>query len=265
MIKNFLLKVDEVLFKRKLINFYVQKIVERRLGSYKSDLYNYGFKLSYAKNENAQINKLCDKYGTDKGHSRKDSKPYEWMPHNYADFYEILFRCRKKDVQLLIECGLGTNDINLGSSMGIYGRPGASLRMWRDFFPNAKIIGVDIDKKILFEEDRIYTYFCDQLKAISIENFSKKANLSENSVDIIVDDGLHTFEAGVSFFEGMIKFLNEDGIYLIEDVAPKDMLLFKKYFSNLINKFTVHFIEGKRPDKNTAGYNRLVLIFKNNI
>ena len=265
MIKNFLLKVDEVLFKKKLINLYVQVVVERRLVSYKSDLFNYGFNFSYAKNENAEINKLCDKYGTDKGSSKYVSKSYEWLSHNYADFYEILFRCRKKDIKLLIECGLGTNDINLSSSMGINGKPGASLRMWRDFFPNAKIIGVDIDKKILFEEERIETYYCNQLKAISIKNFSKKANLLENSADIIIDDGLHNFKAGVSFFENMIKFLNKDGIYVIEDITPKDMFLFKNYFSNLTDKFTVHFIEGKRPKKNTAGDNRLVLIFKNDV
>lgn len=95
MIKNFLLKVDEVLFKRKLY-FYVQEVVERRLVSYKSDLFNYGFNVSYAKNENAQLNKLCDKYGTDKGESKDDIKSYDWLSHNYADFYEILFRCRKK-------------------------------------------------------------------------------------------------------------------------------------------------------------------------
>jgi len=88
--------------------------------------------LSYAKNENAQINKLCDKYGTDKGQSVQDSKPYGWLSHNYADFYEILFRCRKKDVQLLIECGLGTNNISIVSSMGKNGKLGASLRMWID-------------------------------------------------------------------------------------------------------------------------------------
>ena len=54
MIKNFLLKVDEVFFKRKLKNFYVKEVLERRLVSYKSDLFNYGFNFSYAKNKNAK-------------------------------------------------------------------------------------------------------------------------------------------------------------------------------------------------------------------
>ena len=31
--------------------------------------------------------------------------------------------------------------------MGKQGKPGASLRTWREFFPNAQVIGIDIDKK----------------------------------------------------------------------------------------------------------------------
>ena len=272
LIKKIFIKVDKALFREIFKSLYIAYInqikkgievrLERRLLSHKSDLYNYGFSLVYAKNVNSQINKLCDAYGTDKGESKKDNHPYEWESHNYADLYEMLFRCRRKNVQLLIECGLGTNNINLKSSMGINGKVGASLRMWRDFFPSARIIGVDIDKDILFNEQRIETFYCDQLNKKSIEKFAKDSNLIKNSADIILDDGLHTFKAGISFFEGMIKFLNEDGIYLIEDVCQLDMILYKDYFSNLIDKFTVHFIEGKRPNHLYAGGNRLLLIFK---
>ena len=61
------------------------------------------------------------------------------------------------------------------------------------------------------------------------------------------------------------QFLNEDGIYLIEDVTPNDMYLFKDYFSNFLENFTVHFIKGIRPKESHARDNRLILIFKNNI
>ena len=63
----------------------------------------------------------------------------------------------------------------------------------------------------------------------------------------------------------MIKYLNEDGIYIIEDVFPVEMFLFKDYFSKLTKKYNVHFIEGKRPGNQYAGNNRLILIFKNNV
>ena len=49
------------------------------------------------------------------------------------------------------------------------GKPGASLRVWRDFFPNAKIYGGDIDKETLFIEDRISTYYVDQFENSTIK------------------------------------------------------------------------------------------------
>ena len=39
--------------------------------------------------------------------------------------------------------------------MGTEGKPGASLRAFRDFCMNAEVIWADIDKRILFKEDRI--------------------------------------------------------------------------------------------------------------
>jgi hypothetical protein len=34
---------------------------------------------------------------------------------------------------------------------------------WRDYFPNSEIFGADIDRDVLFDEDRIRTYYVDQL------------------------------------------------------------------------------------------------------
>ena len=39
--------------------------------------------------------------------------------------------------------------------MGIKGKPGASVRAFRDYFDKAIIYGADIDSKILFFEKRI--------------------------------------------------------------------------------------------------------------
>ena len=49
------------------------------------------------------------------------------------------------------------------------GKPGASLRVWRDYFPNAIIYGADIDKDILFAEERIKTFYIDQLDPVAIK------------------------------------------------------------------------------------------------
>ena len=49
------------------------------------------------------------------------------------------------------------------------GKPGASLKVWKDYFKNAKIFGADIDKRILFQEERINTYEVNQLDPSSIK------------------------------------------------------------------------------------------------
>ena len=81
-------------------------------------------------------------------------------------------------------------------------------------------------------------------------------------MDIIIDDGLHTFEAGKSFFEGTIDCLCENGIYIIEDVNIKELLSYKKYFSEKSKKYTAHFIDLQKTTVKMND-NRLIVIFKN--
>jgi hypothetical protein len=119
-------------------------------------------------------------------------------------------------VKLVFECGLGTNNPDFQSNMTVDGMPGASLRVWRDYFKNAQIYGADIDKDILFQEDRIKTYYVDQLNTPSIEAMWKKIGMQ--NFDIIIDDGLHTTDANINLFINSFNKLKKNGIYIIEDV-----------------------------------------------
>jgi len=162
---------------------------------------------------------LCEIMGrnrSDKGH--KNILNYH---HNYTTFYHSIFNKRKNDKLSIFELGLGTNNVKIPSNMGINGRPGASLYGWKEYFPNSEIYGGDIDKNILFEEDRIKTYYCDQT---SVESINKlwTSDLVDKKFDIIIEDGLHTYEANVCFFENSIHKLNDGGIYIIEDIICKD-------------------------------------------
>jgi hypothetical protein len=100
--------------------------------------------------------------------------------------------------------------------MTVNGMPGASLRVWKDYFKNAQIYGADIDKDILFQEDRIKTYYVDQLNTPSIETMWKKIGIQ--NFDIIIDDGLHTTDANINLFTNSFSKLKKNGIYIIEDV-----------------------------------------------
>ena len=135
------------------------------------------------------------------------------------------------------------------------GKPGASLRVWRDYFTNSLIYGADIDKNILFEEDRIKTFYVDQLNEFSIKEMW--SNINKSNFDIILDDGLHTFEAGITLFLNSFDKLRKNGIYIIEDV---DFMYIKK-LADTLSKYNPEIII--LNDNNTKHLNNnLILIRK---
>jgi hypothetical protein len=235
---------------------------DKRVFCYKQEVFSSNFVVQYKNFDNSKINQLCDKYGSDKGEVNSENNPYRWPSHNHADVYDMLFRLKKNSVNLVVECGIGTNNPKIKSSMGINGKPGASLRVWRDFFPNARIIGIDIDRDILFLDHRIETFYCDQTNETDIFRFVNDAGIIDNTIDIIIDDGLHNFEAGKVFFEGMINYMSNDGIYVIEDVNHDSLIKYKDYFSQNTEKYTAYFFDLNRPNL-VMEDNRLVVIFKN--
>jgi hypothetical protein len=176
---------------------------------------------------------LCNRYGSDKGGDVTHNQSNRKIINNYASFYEDLFFDNRSSFKNIFELGLGTNNLNIPSNMGLHGRPGASLRVWKEFFFNANIYGADIDKNILFQENRISTFFCDQLNPVSIKDLFK--NLNINNFDLIIDDALHIFKANITFFEIAINYLDKNGLYIIEDVSKREFYLFRKYFANKKN------------------------------
>jgi len=158
-------------------------------------------------------------------------------------------------VKLVFECGLGTNNPNLQSNMTVNGIPGASLRVWRDYFKNAQIYGADIDKDILFQEDRIKTYYVDQLNTRSIEIMWKEIGIQ--NFDIIIDDGLHTTDANINLFVNSFNKLKKNGIYIIEDVHTLEL-------NNIMEKLKKFSPELIVPEnKNIKYQNHNLVIIRN--
>ena len=212
---------------------------------------NKNLDYSYLSNgqTNQELKELMDTYGSDKG-GKNDH-------HNFAQYYSEIFYNRKNKIKNFLEIGLGTNNIEVPSNMGIEGKPLASLRAWRDFFINAEIYGADIDKKILKNEERIKTYYVDQTDQNSIKDMFKKIGVKK--FDIILEDGLHEYNANICFFENSIEFLADDGFYIIEDVYYKDQEKFINYFKKKSYNFSIVDIF---HNKNIAN-NCLVVVKKN--
>jgi|UniRef100_A0A6C0DL66 cephalosporin hydroxylase len=128
--------------------------------------------------------------------------------HSYLSTYETLFKSKKETATKILE-------------IGIYN--GGSIKLWKDYFINAKIYSLDINnsdektKQYLNNSNIIlYTPF----DAYNTDVFN---NLFVNSpdtekFDIIIDDGPHTIGTMITFIKLYSQLLKDDGILIIEDV-----------------------------------------------
>jgi hypothetical protein len=127
------------------------------------------------------------------------------------------------------------NDAITIAEVGVLG--GSSLRTWRCFFPNSKIIGIDKVKDSInergetvqndfFRSDSNSKFFlCDQGKTedlISLKNILINENIG---IDVFIDDGSHFQKDMIQTFEIMFPLLNKGGIYIIEDICTTKNLL----------------------------------------
>lgn len=184
-----------------------------------------GMSIWFQHDRSLVLHRIFDLYGSDKGSAVGTSPHFPWTPHTYADVYSSLFAHCRFSIGTVFECGIGTNRTEFLSNMSERGRPGASLRAWRDYFPNAQIIGADIDASVLFQEDRIRTYFVDQTDPASVDDMWKMAG--EPTLDLIVDDGLHSLHAAATLLEGSWHLLRDGGLYIIEDVQLHQLDLYR--------------------------------------
>ncbi len=140
------------------------------------------------------LTSLARHFGTDK-----------FGVHRYTPHYERHFSVYKNEAFSLLEIGIG------GYARENQG--GASLRMWKAYFPKAQIIGLDIEDKAFVEGPRIQTYRGDQTNAPLLRTIAASAH----DLRIVVDDGSHRPEHIRKTFEVLFPLLPAGGLYAIED------------------------------------------------
>ena len=141
---------------------------------------------------------LANKYGTDKG-----TKVGRAL--GYTAFYEEMFGdLRGKPIRLL---EIGVHDPRF---------PGASLKMWEEYFPNAEIFGIDIIDCRKFDTERVRTFQVDQGDRGKLVKFVSE---SGGDFDIVVDDGSHRCADVLTSLGVLFPAVKLGGIYFIEDIA----------------------------------------------
>ena len=99
-------------------------------------------KRSNSHQPSTELKVLFDQYGSDKA-----------SKHNYHLIYGTVLS-EKFAIKNILEVGMGTNNLDVASNMGKLGKPGASLRAFRDFCVNAEIYGADIDRRIIKQDEK---------------------------------------------------------------------------------------------------------------
>ena len=198
------------------------------------------------RNKFNEIDNLCDLYGTDKGGKGGENR------HGYSIIYDLLFKPFQFQDINVFECGIGSSkEESFTRSEGV---SGSSLRVWQDYFPKAHIYGADIDKDLLFQDKRITTFELDQTNGHSINAALSKLGVK---FDIVIDDGLHRFHAGRSLFLGMQPFLRDHYIYVIEDVALRDV----RYYASFLDDQNLNYsIVDFSQQINNASNHRLIVV-----
>jgi len=139
------------------------------------------------------LDRLGRHYGTDKSSDRLD----------YLNFYERFLAPLQDRPITLLEIGVGE---------------GRSLRMWRDYFLQGRIIGMDIvPDKIQYKGDRITIEIGDQADADAIRSVAE----AHGPFDVVVDDAGHVPSAQISTFITLSTYMKPGGFYILEDIMEQ--------------------------------------------
>ena len=147
---------------------------------------------------------LCDigaRFGTDKS-------PYNTTAahrHPYTAVYDLLFSGVRQSKICLGEVGILDN---------------ASMKMWRSYFPNATLIGLEFDQNRIDNARRDgllnTSYFYSDVS--SIASLRSSFISTGTTFDILIDDSTHLFDHQINFVEAALEFVNPGGLLIIEDI-----------------------------------------------
>ena len=136
------------------------------------------------------LNDLMVKYGSDKAQ------------HGFCDFYESFFSPVRESVKSVLE-------------IGVY--RGASMRAWLEYFPAAKVYGIDdgtFQQSWQFGTDRAQVYIADQGSRTMLAEFLECIS----GFDLVLDDGSHTMWGQQVSLARLLPAVKKGGFYVVEDL-----------------------------------------------
>src|SRR3990172_36217 len=160
------------------------------------------------------LNDLGLKHATDKS----------TITHCYLDNYEKHLGAWRDKEFTLLEIGVAA---------------GNSIRMWREYFPKAKVYGIDINPDCAGEG----IFIGSQADLAFMANVMTKIG----GADIIIDDGSHVGHDMMNSFKMLFRSVKSGGYYVVEDTA----CLYNEHYNQGSKAF--EFFTGLVKDVDVAG------------
>lgn len=185
---------------------------------------------------NDQAVSLIDAHPLHKGHmtlSHSRSRyayqrsPYQSIKHStYFYIYDELFGPYVGKPITFVEIGV------LG---------GGSLFMWREFFGSqARIIGIDLNPQARrWEDDGFEIFIGSQKDPIFLAKFISEIG----AIDVVLDDGGHTYEQQIITAECLLPAVSDGGMLVVEDCHTSYMTKYGLRSVSLIN-YAKNMVDG---------------------
>ena len=141
--------------------------------------------------------KTLDDIAIDKGTDKSS------LFHNYCVKYEKYLPFKRDQKIKILEIGVFN---------------GSSINMWREYYPNCYVVGIDIDSScIKYEkiENKLFVEIGSQIDDIFLNKVIEK----HGPFDLIIDDGSHMQSHMIFSFEKLFPELKKSGIYIVEDTC----------------------------------------------
>jgi hypothetical protein len=172
-------------------------------------------------------------YGTDKSSEI----------HNYCEKYEKYLKFNRYDTIKILE-------------IGVY--QGKSLLTWNEYFPNATIVGLDIDSNCK-QFENVDKNIWIEIGSQNDYSFLKYIKEKWGKFDLIIDDGSHNNNDVLFSFKNLIDSISCSGMYVIEDTSCSYWQQYGggyrkegtviEFFKNLVDdiNFNGDFLKNKEP------------------
>ena len=205
-------------------------------------------------NFTSDLCKIGSAFGTDKSPYSKHKAPYGLEHrHPYTGVYDLLFQDFRNQKFNFAEIGILENN---------------SIKMFRNYFSNAKIYGFEYDKKLIkkAKSHRLRNTFYSEIDVTNERSIKHNLSKFKKKFKVIIDDSTHVFDDQIRLINNCIDFLDPGGMLIIEDIfhikniETKYINSIKKYLKSFEKIF---FIECNHINKHSKGFdNDKLMILK---